>query len=325
MAYTAEERNQAFIAFRERQKIQTPPPSREIAERVNLVVVIALILIALSAGWVSATRTVEGFANSYQGTLDQITSAETVADLQPDETVRLSVGIAAFIMLEIGIATYSFMSIRMSGGKKLNNTKRYITIGQWASIVIVCLEALHVVFKGAVVGREASAFEGAVIGITSTLVPVMLALAPPALLFVSFELLAIIYIKNKTRQAELDRQHQDAMKEWNDAVVKQWSGAVRGAFMREWTANEHRTKRTDTEQTNTERTPNRHRTRGEHRANTSDHKRTKQEQVEQFLRENPDLMSMSVREIKDYLEAHENYRVGITTISLAVRAMQNVA
>lgn len=188
----------AFLAFRRTYELRTPPPVREIAPNSHWLLYASILTIVVASVIVSGSRTIPEFGGN-------------------------AVGVAAFIMLEVGMILYAYLRTRTDYDRAQHDSlkKRTNQALQLAFAIAVIANVHHTAqakLEGLVIGDL-------VIGETvSLIIDLAIGFSAPALAFLAGDILGQQTAMRSHRQKQLDNEYGTAMSEWLEGLNTSWNG-----------------------------------------------------------------------------------------------------
>lgn len=197
----------AYETFVATYSLQNPPPERPIAvtSRTDKWLMAGFVLALIGAIIVSASHTIPVFVG------------------ENASVAGLAVAIAAFMMIESGIVTYSFFLVRRGNAQvEMNKVRKYAGWGL-AFIVFIAL-ATNVKYVLTVGGFESKADNAVTIWqIFEVAIAIMVGISAPIVAYISGEILAITSMYEASKQQRLDAEHKEEMAIWHEHLNRAWA------------------------------------------------------------------------------------------------------
>lgn len=189
-----EKRSAAYLAFLKEFEDENPQPVRGKVERSDWFIPVALFVLVAASIYVSANRTIEEFGGG-------------------------SVGLAAFIMVDIAVIAFAFYITRMNvNTDRVAYTRRMAWAGVFLAFFVAIAANLSDVLRkhGVYVSPD-----------VATILNGLVAVSAPTLAFISGHILAVEYLKFSRRDQELDKRLEEAQKQYKADRHKAWQSRKR--------------------------------------------------------------------------------------------------
>lgn len=179
----------AYAAFKRTYELRYPPPERAITKRENTGAVIALAALVLASVIVSGSRTIGEFGGGV-------------------------IGLAGFVMIEVGIVAYAFIRTRVDyDDTRHQSVKKLVGMGMWLAFFVAVFANVHSTLKAGGVLPEW----------LDTIVLLVLGFSAPVLAFISGDVLGMLAVMDASRARRAEREYLDAMKLWADGLNASWN------------------------------------------------------------------------------------------------------
>lgn len=184
----AEQHNAAYAAFTAIYQQKNPPPLKVDTKKENWVEVIILGVLVAASVIVSGSRTIAEFGGDF-------------------------VGIAGFVMLELGVVAYAYIRTSKYYDKaRHSSVKDLLTRGMWLAFTVAIVANVHATFK-------ANGIEFAPVNIVIFL---FLAIGAPTLALIAGDTLAMLVVTDKFRQRDSDKAYDEAVKIYLEEMNALW-------------------------------------------------------------------------------------------------------
>lgn len=184
----AEQHNAAYAAFTAIYQQKNPPPIKTDAKKENWFEVIILGVLVAASVIVSGSRTIAEFGGDF-------------------------VGIAGFVMLELGVVAYAYIRTSKYYDKaRHSSVKDLLTRGMWLAFTVAIVANVHATFK-------ANGIEFAPVNIVIFL---FLAIGAPTLALIAGDTLAMLVVTDKFRQRDSDKAYDEAVKIYLEEMNALW-------------------------------------------------------------------------------------------------------
>lgn len=179
----------AYAAFKSTYEIRYPPPERQTVKRENTGAVLALAALVVASVIVSGSRTIGEFGGGL-------------------------IGVAGFVMIEIGIVAYAFIRTRVDyDDTRHQSVKRLVSVGMWLAFIVAVFANVHSTLKAG----------GILPDWLDTVVLLVLGFSAPVLAFISGDVLGMLAVMDASRSRRADREYLDALRIWSDGLNASWN------------------------------------------------------------------------------------------------------
>lgn len=179
----------AYAVFKSTYELRYPPPERAVTKRENTGAVLALAALVLASVIVSGSRTIGEFGGGV-------------------------IGLAGFVMIEVGIVAYAFIRTRVDyDDTRHQSVKKLVGMGMWLAFFVAVFANVHSTLKAGGVLPEW----------LDTIVLLVLGFSAPVLAFISGDVLGMLAVMDASRARRADREYQDAMRIWADGLNASWN------------------------------------------------------------------------------------------------------
>lgn len=187
----------AFSAYRKTYELRTPAPTRQAATGSSIWLYLALAATVIASVAVSGSRTIPEFGGD-------------------------AIGVAAFIMLEVGMILYAYLRTRTDYDRTTHESlkKRTNQALRW-TFVIACMANVHHIAQFKI---EDLIIFGLHVGeVVSFVIDISIGLSAPTLAFISGDILGQQSAMRAGRQKQLDTEFDSAMNKWLEGLNTSWN------------------------------------------------------------------------------------------------------
>lgn len=179
----------AYAAFYKIFSSKTPPPERQIVKSENRATVGVLAALVIASVLVSGSRTIVEFGGGV-------------------------IGVAGFVMLELGIVSYAYIRTRIDYNEERHgHVKKLINRGLWLAFAVAVVANLHHTLK-------MQGFDWQPLNFS---IAVMLGISAPVLAFISGDIAGMLSAVDAVRQRRADKEYNDAMVAWREELNSSWA------------------------------------------------------------------------------------------------------
>lgn len=185
----ADKHNAAYDNFRRTYEKENPMPLRSRVDSDGLLVFFSLLFLVVASVIVSGSRTIEEFGGGL-------------------------VGGSAFMMLEIGIVIYAFFRTKTDMDKqRIVEVRLKAKRGLALAFVVAVAANVHNVLKtrGIIISAD-----------INTIINILVAISAPTLAFVSGDIMALEWLKNKQKLREAEEKHELSITVWKQGLDDTW-------------------------------------------------------------------------------------------------------